>query len=194
MDDRSGFEILAKAYQKAFKKGENVCLTAKFNQAYIPQGWDIEKELEGIGVDPQVCAPMRLISENLPFNDLVGIYNMADIMAVPTKGEGFGLTMAEAMSCGLPCITSDFGGQTDFVNDKNGWLLKTKLKPATGGLMYEECKWGHVSEDELAKLLRYLFENRKLVKKKGEQSLKDIQKWTWEVTAQKALKALRKLK
>lgn len=194
MHDRSGFEILARAYQKAFKKKDKVCLTAKFNQAYIPQGWDVGKELEDIGIDLEKCAPMKLISENIPFDDLVGIYNMADIMVVPTKGEGFGLTMAEAMSCKLPCITSDFGGQTDFVNNENGWLLKTKLKPATGGVMYEECKWGFANEDELTKLLKRLYNNRKEVKEKGEQALKDIQKWTWERSAKLAMNALVKLK
>ena len=60
--------------------------------------------------------------------------------------------------------------------------------------MYEDCKWGYASEDELAELLKKLYKDRKQITTKGKQALKDIQRWTWKNSAQSALKALRKLK
>lgn len=39
--------------------------------------------------------------------ELIRIYNAADILLAPSLYEGFGLTVLEAMACGLPVITSN---------------------------------------------------------------------------------------
>lgn len=47
----------------------------------------------------------------------------ADIYVTPSEREGFGLTLVEAMACGLPCIATDIAGHTEVVvNDYNGLL------------------------------------------------------------------------
>lgn len=54
---------------------------------------------------------------------LAGIYSSLDVLLAPTYGEGFGLTVAEAMSCGVPAIVNDFSAQPDIVGDA-GWLVQ----------------------------------------------------------------------
>ena len=39
---------------------------------------------------------------------------LADVYVSSTLHEGFGLTFLEAMACGLPIVTFDNGGHTDF--------------------------------------------------------------------------------
>jgi len=39
--------------------------------------------------------------------DLVGLYNAADVFVTTSRGEGFGLTIAEAMACGVPVIAQN---------------------------------------------------------------------------------------
>lgn len=47
----------------------------------------------------------------------VAYYNLADVMVSPSSLEGFGFTVAEAMSCGLPVVVSDAGALPELVVD-----------------------------------------------------------------------------
>ncbi|RPI85043.1 MAG: glycosyltransferase family 1 protein [Chloroflexi bacterium] len=52
------------------------------------------------------------------------ILNMADIYVSTTQHEGFCLSFLEAMMSGLPIVTYDNGGHTDYLKDKvNGFLV-----------------------------------------------------------------------
>ncbi len=42
----------------------------------------------------------------VPTDDLVALYNLADVFAFPSLYEGFGLPIVEAMACGVPVVTS----------------------------------------------------------------------------------------
>lgn len=49
----------------------------------------------------------------------------ADIFVSTTSHEGFGLMYVEGMFCGLPIVTYDNGGQTDFLEDgRTGFLVR----------------------------------------------------------------------
>jgi glycosyltransferase involved in cell wall biosynthesis len=53
------------------------------------------------------------------------ILECADAYVSSTMHEGFGLVYLEAMAAGLPVITSDHGGQVDFLRDgENGYLVR----------------------------------------------------------------------
>ena len=45
--------------------------------------------------------------DNLTDNDLIKLYQSADLFLLPSLYEGFGLPMLEAMACGVPVITSN---------------------------------------------------------------------------------------
>jgi glycosyltransferase involved in cell wall biosynthesis len=48
----------------------------------------------------------------------------ADLFVFPTENEAFGLSLVEAMACGLPAITTAVGGIKDFVQeDRNAWVV-----------------------------------------------------------------------
>ncbi len=58
-------------------------------------------------------------------NEQVGeIYKSSHIFALPTRWEGFPMTIIEAMSYGLPVIASDVGGIKEALEDGAGVLVK----------------------------------------------------------------------
>jgi glycosyltransferase involved in cell wall biosynthesis len=50
-------------------------------------------------------------------DDLIQIYGAADIFALVSLYEGFGLTALEAMACGVPCLASRAGGIPEAVGE-----------------------------------------------------------------------------
>jgi glycosyltransferase involved in cell wall biosynthesis len=52
-------------------------------------------------------------------SDMPGFYNAADCFVLSSAWEGFGIVLAEAMSCGLPVITTDAGGCAEVVQNSD---------------------------------------------------------------------------
>lgn len=54
------------------------------------------------------------------------VYSAADLYCTPSLMETFGMTAAEAMSCGLPVIAYATGGLSEIITTgHNGWLVST---------------------------------------------------------------------
>ncbi len=53
----------------------------------------------------------------------VGYYNAADLFVSPSSLEGFGFTVGEAMSCGLPVVVSDRGALPELVVHGEGGFV-----------------------------------------------------------------------
>jgi glycosyltransferase involved in cell wall biosynthesis len=63
-----------------------------------------------------------------PLNDEVSlplIYNVADVMIVPSIQENLANSIIESLSCGVPVVAFDIGGNSDMIEHKrNGYLAK----------------------------------------------------------------------
>jgi len=58
--------------------------------------------------------------------DVRDILPLFDIYVSPSIMEGFGISIAEAMSCRIPVVSTEVGGVTDFlVHKKNSYLVKS---------------------------------------------------------------------
>ncbi len=60
----------------------------------------------------------------VPNNLLIEYYNICDIFAMPSKGEGFGMVFLEALACGKPVIAGNRDGSCDaLLNGELGVLI-----------------------------------------------------------------------
>jgi len=106
--------------------------------------------------------------EEVPESSLVDLYNAADVYVHTSICEGFGLTILEAMACGLPIIAYNVADFTEIVREA-GVLLKP-----------EDL---HGVRDALLWLKDNLAERERL----GQIAQKESAKYTWEKAAKEHL-------
>ena len=56
-------------------------------------------------------------------NDLVWLFNCADMLIMPSRKEAFGLALLEAMACGAPVLAAAVGGIPELIADGENGLL-----------------------------------------------------------------------
>lgn len=184
--DRKGLSFLLKAYGEEFKKDENVRLIAKVNMAYGMSQEILNKNMSELKYVNKDVPKVDFMLQNIPFNELVNIYNKADVFVISSLAESFHIGGIQAMACGLPVVATDFGGQTDYVTDKNGWLLtKGKMREVDWDLMYESVSWKLPSIVELRQTLRYIYEHQQDLKVLSDEALETAKQFTWANSARK---------
>jgi len=71
----------------------------KKETAFYPDPLRMAREL---GIEEYVVTPGWIAEEDLPL-----VYAAADVFVYPSRYEGFGLPVLEAMACGTPVVTTD---------------------------------------------------------------------------------------
>ncbi len=76
----------------------------------------------------------------LPEQMLVALYNAADVYLTTTSGEGFGLTIAEAMACEVPVVSTGWAAEVEVVGP--GGVLVPPLKDSYGETVRYHSTYG----------------------------------------------------
>jgi glycosyltransferase involved in cell wall biosynthesis len=58
----------------------------------------------------------------------------ADLFVLPTRGENFGLVIAEALGCGVPVVTTKGAPWEDLVTHRCGWWVDLGVEPLAAAL------------------------------------------------------------
>jgi len=178
LEDRGGTQYGIKAYMEEFD-GSDTQLIVKINPVYgIP---DINQMFPGIDKRKDIVFDIN----SYKYEDLVKLYANCDVFLSPTRAEAFNIPCLEALACGKPVITTNFGGQTDFCTEETGFLIDYNLSEVEHELEYESCRWAVPDHNHLKSLLRYAFEHPNELLLKGKMALEDSKSLTWESTAKK---------
>jgi glycosyltransferase involved in cell wall biosynthesis len=82
----------------------------------------------GVPAHPSIIHDTR----NMSNEELTALYNSAHAFLLPSLGEGWGLTLCEAMATGAPCIWTHYSGPRDFADESIGYpVTKFDIIPIT---------------------------------------------------------------
>lgn len=111
-------------------KGQDVLLRAanelkkQFNHMMIIFAGGVAEEQKNEYKELQKYVKNNGLSENVIFlgsvDDVPEFLNTIDICVVPSRSEGFGLALVEALSMGVPCVASNIEGPKEILENERG--------------------------------------------------------------------------
>lgn len=175
--NRKGCKLLIEAFLKEFSISDNVRLLIKTNKTDQASKFvnntinDIKKQ--GL---PPIDFERKVFAEA----DMARFVKSAHCMVLPTMGEGFGLTGAQALAVKVPLIVTNFSGCKEYASEDNSTLIEPS------GYLFEHCmdpspqfidkKWPRLKISDIQRALRFVFENYSLALSKADKGYEKIQK------------------
>lgn len=98
-------------------------------------------------------------------NELKQYYMVADLFVLPTRGDVWGLVINEAMSCGVPLITTNkcVAGLELIQDNQNGYIVnvdnESQLREKMIAILEDEGLRHSMSEANIEKIREYTIEN-----------------------------------
>ncbi|MGK9234966.1 glycosyltransferase [Inquilinus limosus] len=179
---RKGIDALLAAWSHAFSKADGVVLVIKTFPN--PHNTVTEQIAELDRLQPD-HAPIILINEDLDPSQIRALYTAADAVVCPSRGEGFGLPLAEALALGKPVITTAFGGQSDFCTPETAWLCDYRFAYARSHLEIPASVWVEPDIDSLVECLRTVRSATPANLNRRARAGQDLvrQQYTWRAVA-----------
>jgi len=128
---------------------------------------ELERKVRKVGLQKRIVFLGYIARDKL-----VQVYQNAAVHVVPSHYEGLPTVLLEAMSCGLPVVATDIGGNNEVISSGvNGFLIPPK------------------SPEEMARVILRLLDDAPLREKVGRAARKTIEeRYTWDKIADKMLK------
>lgn len=192
--NRKGVDILMKAFALEFATNDDVCLVLKTYMNKAIKGAPkneldsfrkmIEKINSGLFHGTKKFIPKFktvIINDILSKKQLNSIYKVSDAFVLPTRGEGFCLPVAEAISYNVPAIVPDIGGHLGYMDsshETNPFLIESRTEPCENmkNPLWSSIntEWVEPSVSSTRKKIRLAYENRDLCKKVGIEQNKTM--------------------
>lgn len=135
---------------------------------------------------------IEFTARDIPVQQMAVLYQQADCCVFPTKGEGFGLPIIEAIACGTPTIVGNWTGQSEFLGDNFTWPeelnLSFRIEVAHDGIWYfgDRGTWTAPTDKSLIDRIQWAHENVRHFRKSEawQKEVSRIRQFTWARSAE----------
>ena len=154
MHHKKGLDLLPSVLQTLAHRSWQIVFLGKDEDG---TGSRLKNELRQVGLSDR-CHWL----EQLPADQLVGPYNAADCLLLPSRHENFGNVVVEALACGCGVLVSDRVGVSESIRHCPGVTISTRssrswsfhlqnvLTAKRPGLISAEWVLKHLSQSEVA--------------------------------------------
>lgn len=186
---RKGVDVLLEAYGRAFRAWDEVVLVIK---TFPNPHNDVASQLSARRQSDPHYPRVQLIEEDWSAGQIVGLYRACQALAAPSRAEGFGLPITEAMLHGLPVIVTAWGGFMDFCSEETAWLVDYVPAPAETHLAQPDSLWAEPSAASLADRMReiYALPAKERERKTARAKERVLARYTWRQVAERTRQAL----
>jgi glycosyltransferase involved in cell wall biosynthesis len=148
---RKGTDILLEAFERLDRPAR---LVIHAQEALLPRLPEQRSRIAALLAEGRLELHERIV--HAP-----GLYHLGDVYAYPTRLEGIGLTIAEALACGLPVIVPDCAPMSEFVEGEAGRTVAVAgYRPRSDGYYWPQCE---VDSEDLGRQLRWYCDNRERI-------------------------------
>jgi glycosyltransferase involved in cell wall biosynthesis len=128
-DARKGLERMIRAYANMLQFDDSVPPLVLAGRGQLPAG--LLGLLTNLGLSSRVT-----VRSDVDHAELAELYRGASVFLQTSYEEGLGMSVLEAMACGLPVVCTDTAGTREtVVNGVTGWLVRQDADSQVSGLV-----------------------------------------------------------
>ena len=186
-EKRKGQDELIEAFSKIFKNYQDVQLLLKADSFIDPEAiLQLKSKIKAYG-----CNNIKILSGKVDNVFLASLYRSCDAFVFPSKGEGWGLPLIEAIACGLPVVTTYCTGHSEYLKciENHIEMIDTKLEQVP----FDPQKYPDGFGNWYAPLVDSIADGLKRCVERGKQrnllaAEIMISNFSWDASARKLLK------
>ncbi len=148
---RKGVDVLLAAWARAFTSTDDVRLVIK---TFPNPHNDVEQQVAALSAANPQLATIEIVNRDALAEEMPDFYAAADVMVLPSRGEGYNLPALEAMAAGLPLIVTGHGGHRDFCGPGEARMIAYRFARSESHVGGSHSLWVEPDVDDLARALR----------------------------------------
>lgn len=186
---RKGFPEILEGYAKAFGNDDSVRLILKSDSLWMKTVSE-EKYQQNLSELDDAIKKSNIenaisITGDLADDELFHLYNASDVLLFPSRAEGWGLPLIEAIASGLPVATTVYSGHTEFLKEITSKIgvLSHEMTKVTDSC--DAGMWAKSDPDQIAAQLQTMRTEKEKYQQLAHEASKHIRlNYSWQRAAE----------